>query len=97
LPNRFPGLLITSFSHAAENQMRCVQVQYKCQGTSLLVPLSLTNQNPLCRRPSRSAAKRQKEGAAKHLSYGTGPHTSLLRRNENSDSRYSSAGRATKA
>jgi hypothetical protein len=32
-------LILSLFSHAADAQMRCIQVRYKCQGMSLLMPL----------------------------------------------------------
>ena len=66
----------------------------KCQGMSLLMPLSHSKKSKsLRRRPSRSVAKwknrsssaaeRQKEAAMQRVSYGSGPHRAamgLLRR-----------------
>jgi hypothetical protein len=55
--SRFSCPMLPRFSHAADVQMRCIQVRHKCQGMSLLMPLSRSkNQIPLCRRPARSEA-----------------------------------------
>ena len=35
-----PAVIRPSFSHTADAQVRCIQTRHKCQGMSLLMPLS---------------------------------------------------------